>query len=171
MQQCVEAEAAKKAAEESAAAGRKAAVKPPEETESEGQTQEAEAAEKSQGSPVQEPKEKPGGSVKNPKQEFIEGDVVLMNNPRCKKDLRDHRLQILAVNKKKNTAKIKVLDGPMAGKQKNVPLDNLKKRRAPLNFAAASSEETLASPSKKPCIEETRSIATSLWGEAALAMD
>eukprot|EP00974_Lingulodinium_polyedra_P014645 1417261-Lingulodinium_polyedra.AAC.1 len=63
------------------------------------------------------------------------------------------------------------MEGPMAGEQKNVPLGNLKKRRAPLNFAAATAEETLASPSKKPCIEATRSIATSLWGEAAIAMD
>eukprot|EP00974_Lingulodinium_polyedra_P019940 1927315-Lingulodinium_polyedra.AAC.1 len=58
----------------------------------------------------------------------------------------------------------------MAGKQKNVPLGNLKKRRDPLKLAVATAEETFASPSKKPCVEDTRSIATSLWGEAAIAV-
>ena len=82
-------------------------------------------------------------------------------------------MHILYINKKTTHGQSQSVGGPLAGTQKSMTLAKLKKRRAPLNFAAADPTATGAgeSPNEKSCIDDTRSIAASLWGVDALALE
>ena len=82
-------------------------------------------------------------------------------------------MEILSISTKTNMAKLKVLEGPLAGRQKHVLLADLKKRRALLSLAAAApaAAGAIAGPNKKPCVDDQRAHAASLWGEDALSLE